>query len=104
AYHVHEYTKSEIEKFIIEYGFKILKSHYTEVNDLSFIDATPEEYINLRSYWRMFKIVIKKPSRLNILRAIAYPIVKIAPNLRMLIIIVAEKERSPEVREAERWG
>jgi len=40
--HVHEYTKSEVEKVLIDHGFKIVKSFYTEVSDLSFINVTPE--------------------------------------------------------------
>ncbi|MEM1510758.1 MAG: class I SAM-dependent methyltransferase [Sulfolobales archaeon] len=102
-YHVHEYTKSEVEKLLIEHGLKILKSYYTEVNDLTFIDAAPEEYLNLRSYWGMLKITIKRPTCLNILRTTVYPIVKFVPSLRMHIVVVSKKEIVSGIKKIERW-
>lgn len=87
----------------MEHGFKILKSYYTEVNDLSFIDAAPEEYINLRCYRRMLRIAIKRRTTSNTLRVTAYPIVKFLPSLRMLIVVVAEKERDFQHKKVERW-
>jgi len=102
-YHVHEYTRSEVEKLLIEQGLKILKSYYTEVNDLSFINATLEEYLNLRSYWKMLKITIKRPTSLNILRTAAYPVVKFVPSLRMLIVVVSKKESVSGMKKIERW-
>ncbi|MEM3680059.1 MAG: class I SAM-dependent methyltransferase [Metallosphaera sp.] len=102
-YHVHEYTKSEVEKLLIEHGLKILKSYYTEVNDLSFINASLEEYLNLSSYWKMLKMTIKRPTRLNILRVIVYPIVKFVPSLRMLIVVVSKKEIVSGIKKVERW-
>jgi len=101
--HVHEYTKGEVERLLIDHGFKIVKSFYTEVNDLSFINATPEDYLNLKNYWEMLKAAIKKPTRLNVLRATAYPIVKLIPSLRMHIAVVAEKERITQLKGVERW-
>ncbi|MEM0488816.1 MAG: hypothetical protein QW707_06410 [Candidatus Bathyarchaeia archaeon] len=56
---------------------KIVKSFYTEASDSSFINATPEDYLNLKNYWKTLKAAIKKPTRLNVLRATAYPIVKL---------------------------
>lgn len=47
--HVHEYTKSEVEGLLKKYGFRILRSWYSEVNDLMYVDAEPEEYLNLKS-------------------------------------------------------
>ena len=101
--HVHEYTKGEVERLLIDHGFKIVKSFYTEVNDLSFINAAPEDYLNLKNYWKMLKVAIKKPTRLNVLRATAYPIVKLIPSLRMHIAVVAEKERITQLKGVERW-
>jgi len=38
---------------------------------------------------------LKKPTKTNILRLLAYPIVKPRPNLRQSIIVVATKVREP---------
>lgn len=102
-YHIHEYTKREIENLLIEHGFKILQSYYTEINDLAFLDATPEEYLNIKNYWDMTKIVIKRPTSTNILRFVAYPIVKIMPSLRMHIVVISEKREASFAKEFERW-
>jgi hypothetical protein len=37
------------------------------------------------------RIVLKKPTKLNILRLLAYPIIKLRPSLRQLIVIVETK-------------
>jgi len=39
-----------------------------------------------------------------VLRAVAYPVVKLAPSLQQLIVVVAEKSREPELKTIERWG
>ena len=80
-----------------------MKSFYTEVNDLSFINAAPEDYLNLKNYWKMLKVTAKKPTKLNVLRATAYPIVKLIPSLRMHIAVVSEKERITKLKGVERW-
>jgi hypothetical protein len=50
------------------------------------------------------RIALKKPTKLNTLRLLAYPIVKIRPSLRQLIVIVATKARESTVQVLERWG
>ena len=40
----------------------------------------------------------------NILRLLAYPIVKLRPSLRQLIVAVAIKAREPIIRAQEIWG
>jgi len=50
------------------------------------------------------RIVLKKPTKLNTLRLLAHPIVKIRPSLRQLIVIVATKARESIVQVLERWG
>ncbi|MEM0245046.1 MAG: methyltransferase domain-containing protein [Zestosphaera sp.] len=103
-FHVHEYTKDEVERLLIEHGFKIVKSFYTEVNDLFLLEATPEDYLNLRNYWGLLRVAIKRPTRLNVLRATAYPIVKIVPSLRMHVVVIAEKViPSSNLKRVERW-
>jgi len=51
----------------------------------------------------MMSIVLKKPTKLNILRLLAYPIVKLRPSLRQSIVIVAIKTREPVTSYFERW-
>lgn len=91
AYHVHEYTKQEVEELLMKHGFRVLKINYTEVDDLIFVDAKPEEYLNLKSYRDLMKLTLKRPTKINVLRTLAYPLVKAFPASRMLIAAVAEK-------------
>jgi len=48
------------------------------------------------------RIALKRPTKLNILRLLAYPIVKIKPSLRRLIVVVATKAREPMVQVMKR--
>jgi hypothetical protein len=50
------------------------------------------------------KIALKEPAKLSILRLSAYPIVKLRPSLRQLIVVVAIKARESTVQLLERWG
>jgi hypothetical protein len=73
---VREYTIREVVSLLREAGFEIVKAYYSIVNDLTFIDADPEEYLRISSFKDMMSIVLKNPTKLNILRLLAYPIVK----------------------------
>ncbi|MEM4570330.1 MAG: hypothetical protein QXE66_03375 [Desulfurococcaceae archaeon] len=86
------------------YGFRILEALYSEVNDLTYVDAEPGEYVKLRSYLDLLKLAVRKPTKLNMLRALVYPLVKAIPSLRMLIVVVAEKTSYIESsRGVTRW-
>ena len=103
-YHVREYITREAVSLLREAGFEIIKAYYSIVNDLTYIDADPEEYLRISGFKDLVRIVLKKPTKLNILRLLAYPIVKIKPSLRQLIIVVATKAREPTAQVLERWG
>ena len=103
-FHVHEYTMKEVVALLREAGFEIIKAYYSIVNDLTCIDADPEEYLRILSFKDLVRIVLKKPTKLNVLRLLAYPIVKIKPSLRQLILVVATKARESTVQVLERWG
>jgi len=103
-YHVHEYTKSEVEQLLQQYGFNVVESFYSDVNDLTLVDAEGDEYLALGSYPRLLALAIRRPTKLNLLRAVAYPAVKLVPSLRMLIVVVAKKVATAAVQKAERWG
>jgi 2-polyprenyl-3-methyl-5-hydroxy-6-metoxy-1,4-benzoquinol methylase len=104
SFHVHEYTMKEVVALLREAGFEIIKAYYSIVNDLTYIDADPEEYLRILSFKDLVRIVLKKPTKLNVLRLLAYPIVKIKPSLRQLILVVATKAREPMAQVMERWG
>jgi hypothetical protein len=57
----------------------------------TFINANPEEYLRISSFKDVVKVILEKPTKLNILRLLAYSIVKIRPSLRQLIVVVAIK-------------
>jgi hypothetical protein len=60
-----------------------------------FIDADPEEYLRISSFKNSVKILLRKTTKLNILRLLAYPIVRLRPSLRQLIVAVVTKAREP---------
>jgi len=92
-----------VEELLRNSGFKILESFYSEVNDLHFVEADPCDYLRMDGYQNLIRILLKKPSRTNLLRAIAFPLVKAIPTLRMHIVIVAEKTRYLRPSLMERW-
>lgn len=103
-FHVHEYTIKEVVTLLREAGFEVIKAYYSIVNDLTFIDADPEEYLRISGFKDLVSIALKKPTELNTLRLLAYPIVKLRPSLRQLIVVVATKAQEPTVQVLERWG
>jgi 2-polyprenyl-3-methyl-5-hydroxy-6-metoxy-1,4-benzoquinol methylase len=103
-YHVREYTMREVASLLREAGFEVIKAYYSIVNDLTYIDADPEEHLRISSSKDLVRIALKKPTKLNTLRLLAYPVVKLRPSLRQLIVIVATKTREPTVQILERWG
>ena len=103
-YHVREYTMPEILTMLEEARFKPVEFYYSAVNDLTYVDAEPEDYKRLRGYADLLKLAIKKPTKLNLLRAAAYPLVKLIPSLRMLIVAVSQSVKEPSSKTIERWG
>ena len=101
--HVKEYTKYEVEELLRDSGFRILESFYTDVNDLHFVEADPPDYLKIDGYHDLIKVFLKRPSRINLLRTIAFPLVKIIPALRMTIAVVAEKAKNPKSSSIKRW-
>jgi SAM-dependent methyltransferase len=102
-YHVREYTMREVVSLLREAGFEVIKAYYSIVNDLIYIDADPEEYLRISGFKDLVRIALKKPTKLNILRLLTYPIVKLRPSLRQSIVIVAIKTREPVTSPFERW-
>jgi len=104
-YHVREYTMSEVLTMLMEVGFDIVKAYYSAVNDLTYIGAEPEEYSKISRYMDLVKIAIKRPTKLNVLRTLAYPLVKIVPSLRQLIVVIGIKKEEPSLKNiTARWG
>ncbi|MEM2197353.1 MAG: class I SAM-dependent methyltransferase [Sulfolobales archaeon] len=101
--HVHEYTKKEVVELLERHGFRVLEARYSEVNDLTYVNAEPGEHVKLKSYLDLLKLAARKPTKLNLLRALAYPLVKAIPSLRMLVVVVAEKAGCVEPRRVARW-
>jgi len=103
-YHVREYTMEEELALIEEAGFDVMKAYYSMVNDLTLIDAEPDDYIKLSNYRDLVKATLRRPTKLNVLRPLAYPLVKLRPSLRQLMVVVNVKSREPSPRPLERWG
>ncbi|MEM4977158.1 MAG: class I SAM-dependent methyltransferase, partial [Desulfurococcaceae archaeon] len=64
ATHVHEYTKKDIEELLERHGFRVLEAYYSEVNDLTLVDAEPREYLKLESYRDLLELAMKRPTKL----------------------------------------
>ena len=103
-YHVREYTMKEVLSLLREAGFELVKAYYSVLDDLIYVDADPNEYLRISSFNDLVRIALKKPTKLNLLRLSAYPLVKLRPSLRQLIVVVAMKAREPTTYELERWG
>jgi hypothetical protein len=93
----------EVVSLLREAGFEAIKAYYSIINDLTYIDADPEEYLRISGFEDLVKIVLKNPTKLNILRLLAYPIAKLRPSLRQLIVAVATKAREQAMQMLERW-
>jgi hypothetical protein len=100
---VREYTMKEVISLLREAGFEIVKTYYSIIADLTYIDTCLEEYLRISSFKDLVSIVFKEASKLNILRLLAYPIIKLRPSLRQSIVIVAIKTREPVTSSFERW-
>jgi hypothetical protein len=103
-YHVREYTMEEVLALVEGAGFDVVKAYYSAVNDLTYIDAKPDDYLRLSSYRDLVRVAIERPTRLNVLRVLAYSLVKLRPSLRQLVVVVGAKSERPLLRSLERWG
>jgi len=102
-HHVREYTMEEVLELIKGAEFDVVESYYSRINDLTYIDADQEDYLRVKSYKDLIRITVKRPTKANILRTLAYPLVKLKPSLRQLIIVVATKVEEPKVEVIVRW-
>jgi hypothetical protein len=102
-HHVREYTMEEVLELIKGAGFDVVESYYSHINDLTYINADQEDYLRVKSYKDLIRITVKRPTKVNILRTLAYPLVKLKPSLRQLTIIVATKVEEPKVETIMRW-
>jgi hypothetical protein len=102
--HVREYTKKEVEDLLINHGFKIINGYYSIIDDLTYLDCEIDECLKLSSYTSLFKHVFNKPTKTNILRLLAYPILSAIPSLRQLIVVIAKKIAELKSSSVERWG
>jgi SAM-dependent methyltransferase len=102
-HHVREYTMEEVLELIKGAGFDVIESYYSLISDSTYIDADQEDYLRVKSYKDLIRITVKRPTKVNILRTLAYPLVKLKPSLRQSIIIVATKVEEPKVEVIVRW-
>lgn len=82
----------------------MLESYYSDINDLTYLEVPQEEYLRLGSAWRLAAAALRWPTKTNVLRALACPVVKLIPSVRMLIVVVAEKQEHVIPHKTERWG
>jgi len=93
--HVREYTMEEDLELIKGAGFNMVESYYSLISDSTYINANQEDYPGIRDYKDLIRITFKRPTTTNILRTLAYPLVKLKLSLRQSIIIMATKLKEP---------
>ena len=84
-------------------GFRVVEAYYSIVNDLTLVDAELEGYPRA-GFFDLVRLLAKRPSGLNALRLLAYPLVRLRPSLRQLIVVVGVKAGEPKPEAVERWG
>jgi hypothetical protein len=82
---------------------RALHSYHLEFSRRLEVLKLVERYLRISEFKDLVRIALKKPIKLNTLRLLAYPIVKLRPSLRQLIVVVATKTREPTVQVLERW-
>ena len=92
-----------MEDLLQRHGFCIIRSYYSDINDLSYIDGDENDYLKVNKFVNLIRVTMKRPTKVNILRTLAYPIIKAIPNLRILIVVVAEKCKETTPTAPERW-
>jgi hypothetical protein len=102
-YHVREYTLGEVVEVVREAGFEVVEAYYSLVEDLTYIDAGPEDYLRVSNFVDLVGVAIRRPTKLNVLRALAYPLVRLRPSLRQLIVVVGVKRGEPPTSTPARW-
>ncbi len=107
-YHVREYTMHEVLELLNTSGFEVIYNNYNAINDLTYTDCKESECIGINSYIHLLKLALRRPTKTNILRALAYPLVRVVPSLRMLIVVVGRKvedvEKAMMLKYGERWS
>ena len=94
----------EVVSMVGAAGFRVVEAYYSIVNDLTFVDAEREGYLRVSGCIDLVGLRAKRPSRLNALRLLAYPLVRLRPSLRQLIVVVGVKVEEPKLGAVERWG
>jgi hypothetical protein len=84
-------------------GFRVVEAYYSIVNDLTLVDAEPEGYPRA-GFFDLVRLFAKRPTKLNALRLLAYPLVRLRPGLCQLIVVVGVKVGEPKLGAVERWG
>jgi SAM-dependent methyltransferase len=102
-YHVREYTLGEVVEVVREAGFEVVEAYYSLVEDLTYIDAGPEDYLRVSNFVDLVRVAIRRPTKLNVLRALAYPLVRLRPSLRQLIVVVGVKGSGPPTSTPAGW-
>ena len=83
-------------------GFRVVGAYHPIINNLAFIDAEPEDRPRISGRFDLVGLFAKRPSRLNALRLLAYPLVRLRPSLRQLIVVVGVKAGEPKPEAVER--
>ena len=83
---------------------RLLLPELLRVYDLTFADAEREGYPRVSGCIDLVGLFAKRLSGLNARRLLAYPLVRLWPSLRQLIVVVGVKVGEPKPEAVERWG
>ncbi len=102
-YHVRKYTLNEVKETLKFHWFKVTKDFHSQICDITFL--RPKNQIELRrlanieDFADALKFSMRNSHLVNVLRTLFYPLLKLIPQLRILIVVVAEKKKSVRKRE-----
>jgi hypothetical protein len=69
----------------------------------NYIDAKPEDCLRISSFADLVRVAVRRPIKLNVLRVLAYPLVRLRLSLRQLIVVVGVKRSRPLPKVPATW-
>jgi len=108
-YHAREYVKDEVKKLLMDSGFKVLELFYSDVNDRTYLHPKNKQELRklteLDSFTDMLRFTINNINTTNVTKTLAYPLLRLIPSYRMLIVAIAKKVSDVEkMKPIESWG
>jgi len=108
-YHVREYVRDEVKRLLRDTGFKVVEMFHSDVNDRTYLHPRNKQELRklteVDSFTDMLRFTVKNINTTNVTKTLVYPLLRLVPSYRMLIVAIAKKVSGVEKMEPiERWG